>query len=1103
MDNKPYTIENTELSLVSDVDQSIYRNNHKLTADKIIQILDTVRDEASKSRRRWIWELMQNAKDVPNQFQQVNIEIELSDSELKFSHNGNPFSIDNITGLIQQVSSKPSDSTDENTTGKFGTGFITTHLLSDVINVKGVVKRPENIFKKFDLLLDRSGKTSEELLPSIEEAIENIRKIDTNPNFPIIENYEQNRKVEDLDSSFSYPIQDEPSRNAAVAGLNDLVFTLPVTMINLHKIGRVQIFNKIEQVETEYICTKISDEGFLKKYEVKINSKGNKPNTKYFFAWVTPEIKLVCEVDNWIGLNLVDNFNKQPFLYRDFPLIGTENFHFPFVLNGMSFYPTEKRDSILINENSEKPTHNRKLIDLAIEACVLFTDSLIKLGCKNLYLLANSQLPGIDMEEATQQWYISRQSKWRGQLLKRKLVETQNEVAILEDSFIPEIEIIDSENVTFWDLAGEFIGINKIPKKELNKAWYNIIKSGSISEQETWGKNLLLTKAELLKLIEEKHNTEELAKQIKQPDIFLWLNKLYTYLTEQKEIEKLNSFKIVPNQYGQLEFLKSLFKENESSKIPNEILDVLKELGSDWRSEMINRQVSFAELSHAERGLSQASEEINSHLKKEVKSGNIITYDFLKHAKAKEILVSILQLTTKDSKATSFRSKLFELCKEIYNLKADFIEVESLEGFNFEISIKLVIRMINNSITDCKNIETFSKLLNKNADASIVWLDSYLRYLASSAEYKHLLENGNIIPNRYNIFCAYDSLNNYGTKEQPLDKVLIEILRELDNKEDWNAFLVADGIGISVKNTKTFDELGSTIMMQVAQVNSNDNHENYRKPLISLIEWCQNNSRLASHYLADFNTKKNRMFFILTMEKSSIGGEMINLLKNQDRFKLLIEISNSNVSIQDLQELVKISSRIGKIADILEFARNLEEEDADFKFKLELGQKIEDAFSKAIESEGLKATVKYQGIGSHDFEITNPINGAKFFIELKSFSGSSLLQPIRMSMSQVQLADTAKENFALCVIERPHQYIVVTDEYMKLNLKRVINYESKIQNALIDYKSFRDISSRSDDISLEFFDTECKLKIRHTFINNNNTSFQELVKAIKERLSII
>ena len=56
---------------------SISKNNLKLTADKVIQILDQVRDEGKKSRRRWIWELMQNAKDVKNIFGQVSIEIEL------------------------------------------------------------------------------------------------------------------------------------------------------------------------------------------------------------------------------------------------------------------------------------------------------------------------------------------------------------------------------------------------------------------------------------------------------------------------------------------------------------------------------------------------------------------------------------------------------------------------------------------------------------------------------------------------------------------------------------------------------------------------------------------------------------------------------------------------------------------------------------------------------------------------------------------------------------------------------------------------------------------------------------------------------------------
>ncbi len=59
-----------------DVDLNIRRNNYKLTADKIKQILSKVLNDPSKSYRRWVWELMQNAKDVPNtQFKRVSVQI--------------------------------------------------------------------------------------------------------------------------------------------------------------------------------------------------------------------------------------------------------------------------------------------------------------------------------------------------------------------------------------------------------------------------------------------------------------------------------------------------------------------------------------------------------------------------------------------------------------------------------------------------------------------------------------------------------------------------------------------------------------------------------------------------------------------------------------------------------------------------------------------------------------------------------------------------------------------------------------------------------------------------------------------------------------------
>jgi hypothetical protein len=75
-------------------------------------------------------------------------------------HNGGAFSAENIRFLIEQVSSK--DGTNDSngrptTTGRFGTGFLTTHLLSERVFVRGVAAGKGYAPRKFKLTLDRSG----------------------------------------------------------------------------------------------------------------------------------------------------------------------------------------------------------------------------------------------------------------------------------------------------------------------------------------------------------------------------------------------------------------------------------------------------------------------------------------------------------------------------------------------------------------------------------------------------------------------------------------------------------------------------------------------------------------------------------------------------------------------------------------------------------------------------------------------------------------------------------------------------------------------------------------------------------------------------------
>ena len=148
----------------------------KTTADKVMQGLEKVRDHKEINRRRWVWELVQNAKDLPKRFGPVSIRLTYEPHRLVFAHNADPFRVKDVTALINQVSSKPSDSIDAQITGKYGTGFISTHLMSARITVKGVVVRQERPAKRMTLTLDREGIRSEDLIPKIRQAQELVER---------------------------------------------------------------------------------------------------------------------------------------------------------------------------------------------------------------------------------------------------------------------------------------------------------------------------------------------------------------------------------------------------------------------------------------------------------------------------------------------------------------------------------------------------------------------------------------------------------------------------------------------------------------------------------------------------------------------------------------------------------------------------------------------------------------------------------------------------------------------------------------------------------------------------------------------------------------
>ena len=140
-----------------------------------------------------------------------------------FEHDGVPFTSNDLAALLSGGSSKDFES--EETTGRFGTGFLVTHVLAERSRLQGLLKTP-NGYELFDLPLDRGG-DEEAILQNMADCTEAIRDATA---------------VSDLDgvvsARFQYHIDnDDPLR----LGIESLKSALPYLYATRQTLGRVAL----------------------------------------------------------------------------------------------------------------------------------------------------------------------------------------------------------------------------------------------------------------------------------------------------------------------------------------------------------------------------------------------------------------------------------------------------------------------------------------------------------------------------------------------------------------------------------------------------------------------------------------------------------------------------------------------------------------------------------------------------------------------------------------------------------------------------------------------------------------------------------------------
>jgi hypothetical protein len=583
--------------------------SEKAIAQNIYTLIYNIRQRKSDlaSQRRWVWELLQNAQDTIIGDRESIVEINLNENEayLEFKHNGNPFTVKNITYLVNQQSSKPKvikDGNIDKTTGKYGTGFITTHLLSEKVTVDGIIKEDDLNYKHFRLTLDRTGQDEDEIYESVTKSMSILRDLDS---LPPVDNFD----INSTNTTFRYEL-DKEGLEIAKIGLADLSICLPFTMAIMPKLKTVIVNSEdiYENVGLSYFTenTQISTLNHNEKISKLLVSSSKNIDASICFPFETTENN---------NHKLLKIHETCPRIFCNFPLIGTEDFNLPFVLNSSSFTPyDEKRNGINLTDTNTTDINQNK--NLVLECKNIFINLITEVSkldnWSNLFEFANFSMPK-DKEWFSKKWYEQNVlNVLKVETLKLPIVETikNGRIPITSENASVDFPFHQNKDIRekIWNLCNlenHFV----LPLQEHIHEWHNV---------NWWDAKYDISVKNLIEFVVSQKNTTTLTNTLKltKKECNEWLERFYTVINEDNDSINLvnkNQCAIFPNQNGN--FLTKNLLLWDNGEIGEDLKNILTSLGVDCRKDLLEYSIFIGGDIAIDKNKEQTAKNISNQIK--------------------------------------------------------------------------------------------------------------------------------------------------------------------------------------------------------------------------------------------------------------------------------------------------------------------------------------------------------------------------------------------------------------------------------------------------------------------------------------------------------
>lgn len=786
----------TEIAPPSVIKGSYEKLLRKMYISNVAKRLRQLNQPSDVDRKRWVWELIQNAKDTiasdPTR-NQINVRIEIEGDIVRFRHDGNPFTSDARFGLLYKYSE---DKENSESTGRFGTGFLTTHCLSKVVTIESNMYSNDEKTELcgFSVTMYRDGQIEKELL-------EGLDKME-----------ESQKYYGDLFewTTFTYHVSTDSGRRAIQLGIENfykhitqtMLFCKELASIELNDNGKITniIRRPIEEVAPNVMSAIFEIHGettSIRRFLYSSYHEYNKELSDRYRADREIRIDAAIEVDE---NNCIVSHAGNTSHFCVLPLVGIETqLEEPIILNSPDFEPDEERQSLLLSGQNWDEEHNN-ISEVGINQIIYskvysLYDNLVSYLSSNsygkLYLLANGLKKAKEHDKLDEKWYSENVIKnYRDVLLKYPVVEpyANKELKKLADCiFVKESK---NENEVFSLLTSLY------PDK--------LIKDNLEWSQFVWEEGLDIWNTEdLCKNIEEKNNWNNITLE-EGVAVTDWYNKFLTHVQTYDE-RYLKKYALLPNMNGELKKIDAEnFKQGE--KVSAFIIDLLVKLGKDVKPILLHNDVTAVSLDSKYNSQSYSAD-LNRLAKNIIDDGNQTT-------KVSRLMPLISIIPNAEEKYSSEfrnqRKRFYEICTSLYSI-TDAVSITDnslLDGAWKEIDTWFVSRVLNS----LKSIGSLSKLPS-GLDAK--WLNDAL--LALNIQISKL-DAFEVLPNQEGNFCAHKNLyEDAGVPEELKD----DIFKSVDlNYKEILLHKDIDASAFSVNQNKTIASFAADLKSKFATTNS-------------------------------------------------------------------------------------------------------------------------------------------------------------------------------------------------------------------------------------------------------------------------------------------